>query len=57
MKCYKFHIYFRIVAEGGDSWGISGKGETPQWSEATEEAHLLPPGKRPPEAEIRVTMP
>ena len=41
-----------IEAKGGDSWGNSGTGETPQWSEATEEAHRPPPGKRPPAAEI-----
>ena len=44
-----------IEAKGGDSWGNSGTGETPQWSEATEEAHRPPAGKRPPVAEINCT--
>ena len=47
----------RIEAEGGDSWGISGTGETPQVAKrsgADKEAHRPPPGKRPPEAEIRL---
>jgi hypothetical protein len=38
--------------EGGDSWGISVTGETPQVAIATEEAHRTPPGKRPPAMEI-----
>ena len=36
----------RIEAEGGDSWGISGTGETPQVAKrscADEEAHRPPP--------------
>jgi hypothetical protein len=37
---------------GGDSWGISVTGETPQVAIATEEAHRTPPGKRPPAMEI-----
>ncbi|QBQ06233.1 hypothetical protein E2C16_11410 [Sporosarcina pasteurii] len=43
-----------IGVEGGDSCGISGTGETPQWSKATEEAHRPPHGKRPPGTEINI---
>jgi hypothetical protein len=41
-----------IVVKGGDSWGISVTGETPQVAIATEEAHRTPPGKHPPFTEI-----
>ena len=40
-----------IGAQGGDTCGISGTGETPQ-ERSDEEAHRPPHGKRPPGAEI-----
>ncbi len=46
------HATSLIGMEGGDSWGISVTGETPQVARATEEAHRTPPGKRPPAMEI-----
>ncbi|WP_228027557.1 hypothetical protein [Bacillus fonticola] len=44
-----------IGAEGGDSCGISGTGETPQ-ERSDEEAHRPPRGKRPPGAEINTAL-
>lgn len=41
-----------IGAEGGDSWGISETGETPQVAKRTRRLTARPPGKRPPEAQI-----
>jgi hypothetical protein len=40
-----------IEVQGGDSLGISVTGETPR-ERSDEEAHRMPPGKRPPRTEI-----
>ncbi|SUI99924.1 Uncharacterised protein [Sporosarcina pasteurii] len=43
-----------IGVQSGDSGGISVTGETPQWSEATEEARRTPHRKRPLGTEINI---
>jgi hypothetical protein len=37
--------HMKLIVKGGDSWGISVTGETPQVARATEEAHRTPPRK------------